>query len=120
MPGARPTLRALREDLRLSLPSADIPLDEVDHPVLKKATEQFADPGVGHERIRAVDDVVLLKVKIQRWRGAVWLDQATPWVVAAGIREDGSSDDFYSALATDGRAARASRNRANIEPCGTD
>src|SRR5207248_10265825 len=59
--------------------------------------EQFAGTGGAHERIRSIDDVVLFKVKIQRWRGAVWLDQAWPWVVAAGVREEGSSDDFYSA-----------------------
>lgn len=74
MSGVRPTLRVLRDDLRLPLPSARTPLDAISHPLLDKAAEQFADPGTAHERIRAIDDVVLFKVKVQRWRGAVWTD----------------------------------------------
>jgi hypothetical protein len=50
----RPTLRCLREDLRLPLPPASVPLDQVDHPLLTKAGEQFADPVTSHERIRAI------------------------------------------------------------------
>ena len=73
----RPTLRCLREDLHLPLPPASTPLDQVDHPLLTKAGEQFADPDTPHERIRAVDDVVLFKVKTGRWRGATYIDQAT-------------------------------------------
>lgn len=40
---ARPSLVCLREDLGLGLPvlSAQVPLDEVDHPLLRKAQEQF-------------------------------------------------------------------------------
>ncbi|WP_198543597.1 hypothetical protein [Pseudofrankia sp. BMG5.36] len=110
----RPTLRCLREDLRLPVPPANTPLDQVGHPLLAKATEQFADPDTPHERIRAIDDVVLFKVKIGRWRGAAYSDDATEvhdWLVAAGIREDGSSDDFYAALHTQARAARQTAGR---------
>jgi hypothetical protein len=53
----RPTLRCLREDLRLSVPPASTRLDQIDHPLLNKASEQFADPDTPHERIRAIDDV---------------------------------------------------------------
>ncbi len=55
---------------------------------------------------------MLFKVKVQRWRGAVWLAADLPWVVAAGRREDGSGDDFYAALEADGRVVRA---RCNAE-----
>lgn len=65
----RPTLRCLREDLGLGLPPIDEPLDEVDHPLIRKANEQFAQPTGPRERIRAIDDVVVFKVKVQRWRG---------------------------------------------------
>ncbi|MDT0440249.1 MULTISPECIES: hypothetical protein [Streptomyces] len=116
---ARPTLRSLREDLKLSLPSAREPLDELDHPILAKAREHFADDAAGHERIRSIDDEVLLKVKIQRWRGAVWTDGDLPWLIAAGQREDGSPDDFYSALETAARAARAHYNANNRHPLST-
>ena len=40
---ARPTLRCLREDLKLAVPHADILLEEISHPLLAKVTERFAD-----------------------------------------------------------------------------
>ena len=96
MERARPTLRCLVDDLKLPIPPADEPLDEIDHSLLGKASEQFADSDTPHERIRAVDDQVLFKVKVQRWRGAVWTEETLPWLVAAGWRESGSADDFYA------------------------
>ncbi|MER7967973.1 hypothetical protein ABTX35_02980 [Streptomyces sp. NPDC096080] len=86
---------------------------------MAKAREHFADDAAGHERIRSIDDEVLLKVKIQRWRGAVWTDGDLPWLIAAGQREDGSPDDFYSALETAARAARAHYNANNRHPLST-
>jgi hypothetical protein len=65
---ARPTLRCLREDLELPVPRADTPLEEISHPLLAKATERFADDHTPHERIAAIDDEVLFKVKAQGWR----------------------------------------------------
>jgi hypothetical protein len=62
----RPTLR---EDLSLPVPSAQMTLDQIDHPLLAKAGEQFAQADTPHERIRSIDDVVLFKVKAGRWRG---------------------------------------------------
>lgn len=59
----RPTLRCLREDLALPVPPARVLLEEVDHPLLRKAVEQFAAEDGPHERIRAIDDIVLFKVK---------------------------------------------------------
>jgi hypothetical protein len=91
---ARPTLRCLHEDLALAVPRADTPLEEISHPLLAKATERFADDQTPHERIAAIDDEVLFKVKAQRWRGAIWVDAGIPWLVAAGWREEGSPDDF--------------------------
>ncbi|WP_308402607.1 hypothetical protein [Streptomyces sp. AC550_RSS872] len=87
---ARPTLRCLREDLGIEVPPVTAPLDEIDHPVPAKPSEQFVDEDAKHERIRSVDDHVLFKAKVQRWRGAVWLDAGLPWLVAAGRREDGA------------------------------
>lgn len=116
MQPARPTLRTLREDLKLPLPSARKPLDELVHPLLAKAREHFGDDETSHERIRAIDDEILFKVKVQRWRGAVWTDTDLPWVIAAGQREDGSPDDFYSALETNANAARARYNADNRQP----
>jgi len=64
MHSARPTLRCLDEDLGLPLPSAAVPLDEIDHPLLGKAAAQFSDTEAKHERIRSIDDAVLFKVKV--------------------------------------------------------
>ena len=102
---ARPTLRCLREDLGRAVPPADTPLDEVSHPLLAKASERFADDGTPHERITSVDDQVLFKVKVQRWRGAIWVaDGGIPWLVAVGQREEGSADDFHASLTARGTA----------------
>ncbi len=40
---ARPALRCLREDLTLTVPRADTPLEEISHPLLARATARFAD-----------------------------------------------------------------------------
>ena len=120
----RPTVRCLREDLGLPVPSARVPLDEIDHPLLSKAAEQFAADDTPHERIRAIDDVVLFKVKTGRWRGAVYSDDpgadVKEWLVAAGTREEGSPDDFYAALHAEARAARQRYNAEHGKPMTTD
>ena len=61
---ARPTLRVLREDLKITIPAVHEPLDQIGHPLLVKAREQFADDNTSHERIRAIDDQVFFKVKV--------------------------------------------------------
>ncbi|MFI6942035.1 hypothetical protein ACIBI4_22415 [Streptomyces sp. NPDC050418] len=118
MDRTRPTLRCLREDLQLPIPPITAPLDDIDHALLTKAHEQFDHEGDGrHERIRAIDDEVLFKVKVQRWRGAVWQSgPPCPWLVAAGLREDGSGDDFYAALATEATDARSRYNASHSRP----
>jgi hypothetical protein len=94
------------------------------HPLLQKAAEQFAAEDTPHERIRAIDDVVLFKVKTGRWRGAVYSDDpeadVKDWLVAAGTREEGSPDDFYAGLHADARAARQRYNAENDKALTTD
>lgn len=120
----RPTLRCLRDDLNLPLPTAHTPLDEIDHPLIKKAGEQFARRDIPHERITSIDDVVLFKVKTGRWRGAVYCEEpaaeAQDWLVAAGIREEGAPDDFYAALHAQARAARQRYNAEHDRPLTGD
>ena len=116
---ARPTLRCLREDLGLAVPRVDVLLEDVAHPLLAKAAERFAGERAPQERIAAVDDQVLFKVKVQRWRGAVWVDVGVAWLVAAGRREEGSPDDFYASLAARGKAARARYNAEQTPPLGS-
>jgi hypothetical protein len=120
MPRPRPTLRCLTEDLDLAVPPINQPLDEIDHPILTKVVEQFANAETRHERVRSVDDQVFFKAKVQRWRGAVWVEPDLSWLVAAGRRESGSPDDFYAALAAEGQAARARYNAERKPPLKTD
>lgn len=120
MQRVRPTLRCLTEDLKLPIPWANEPLDEIDHPLLAKATLQFGTEGNRQERIRAIDDQILFKVKVHRWRGAVWAEPDRPWMVAAGRREAGNADDFYTALAAEGQAARARYNAARNPPLNSE
>lgn len=110
MPRIRPTLRCALEDLKIAIPGLDTPLDEVDHPLLTKANEQFSDSARHQEKITAIDDEYLVKVKAQRWRGAVWQEPGLGWLIAAGWRESGSPDDFYKALHAQAVAARKSYN----------
>ena len=85
---------------------------QVPHPLLAKASERFADDGTPRERIASVDDQILFKVKVQRWRGAAWMaDDGIPWLVAAGQREEGSPDDFYASLTAAARPPAASTTR---------
>ena len=113
---ARPALRLPREDIKTTIPPIREPLDRIEHPLPAKAREQFADDNASHERIRAIDDYVSFKAKIQRWRGAVGTEEKLPWVVAAGSREDGSGDDFYKALENPAVRARTEYNRTHTSP----
>ncbi|MGP3955733.1 hypothetical protein ACTWPT_07015 [Nonomuraea sp. 3N208] len=92
----------------------------MDHPLLAKVVAQFAEQGVKHERIRAIDDEVVYKAKVQRWRGAVWSDADIPWLIAAGQRSEGSPDDFYADLETRAKAARSRYNAEHTPPLRTD
>lgn len=80
----------------------------------------FATVGASCERIVAIDDEILCKVKITRWRGAVWRRLPEQWLCAAGWREAGDPDDFYAALAKRGRAWRAEYNASNRPSLTTD
>ncbi len=109
-------MRCLREDLALAVPGVGTPLEEVGHPLLARASERLADDQAPQERISAIDDQVLFKVKVQRWRRAMRTGGDVAWLVAAGQREEGSADDFYAALATRGKAARARCNAEHPAP----
>jgi hypothetical protein len=50
----------------------------------------------------------------------VWAEPALGWLVAAGLRESGSAEDFYAVLASDGKKARARYNTAHKPALSTD
>src|SRR5262245_54557752 len=117
----RPTLRCIAEDLHIPLPPINDPLNEIPHPLIIKANHQFADSNTAHERIRSIDDRVFFKAKVQRWRGAVWVNESErSWLVAAGQREEGSRNDFYDDLSQAARTARAHYNASHTPALTTD
>lgn len=87
---------------------------------MRKAQEACRTDPPSTGRIASIDDQVLWKVKIERWRGAVWCDLPRRWLVAAGRREAGSPDDFYADLTDKGRRWRAEHNRTAARPVTTD
>jgi hypothetical protein len=117
----RPTIRCLKEDLGFAkLPPATEPLDQADHVLVGKAREVCrTDPPAG-EPISEIDDRVLWKVKIGRWRGALWCDGPGRWLLAAGYRRAGDADDFYAELGVRARRWRADYNRVHSPPLKTD
>lgn len=111
---ARPTSRCLVEDLTsdwgdvAAARSArgDSTLDvrghlhDLDHPLVRHARDVFTggeDDDLHRESISGLTDPPFWKIKTSRWRGAAFIDADTgqTWVVAAGLREAGSQDDFY-------------------------
>jgi len=119
--GPRPTVRCLRDDLGFAkLPPATQPLDEIDHVLVGKARDLCRTDPPASEPIREIDDRRFWKVKIERWRGALWCDGPGRWIVAAGYRRAGDPDDFYAELGESARRWRADYNRSNTPPLTTD
>lgn len=129
-PPVRPTKRALDSIDDDPLPTIDVRLNELEHPLIVRAqaipTQVAAN---GAERIRALTDRIWFKVKTGTWRGAaddvrthvddrsrdlMNAGDAWWWLVAAGARQDDSPQrDFYSQL--DSQAHMSGPNR-----CSTD
>lgn len=132
----RPTLRCLHEDLaqevepdevRIALRTAiedmaDDPtyllpcaLVDIRHPVLEKANLIASEDAAPRERIVAITDRHVIKVKTGDRRGALWEDDnGTWWLLAAGRRKDDGSGDFYRDL------ERFSRDSSPIAPAEAD
>lgn len=82
------------------------PLSELDHPIVRHAAQMFSGNSSSDgakESISGLFDPPFWKVKTGRWRGAVWEDDATGqcWLVAAGLRYEGESKDFYARFMAD-------------------
>lgn len=116
---ARVTLRCVHADLTADWGSeehrrhalvgqspADLRWHDLDHSAIKNAVAVYngdASADTQRESISGLTDPPWWKVKSSRWRGAVWIDPETnqPWLCAAGIRIDGSGDDFYASFMAD-------------------
>jgi hypothetical protein len=115
----RPTLRCLFDDLghevgpemlRRSLGDAHdemaasatflfpCALTDAEHAVLDKANLIASDEAADRERIVALTDRHVIKVKTGDQRGALWHDGDTWWLLAAGRRKDDGAGDFYRRL----------------------
>ncbi len=116
----RPTLRCLFEDLaqevgpdelRAAIRTAEADMASDDtylfpcqltaarHLVLDKANLLAGDDAAERERIQAITDRQVIKVKASDRRAALWQDEAgTWWLLAAGRRKDDGAGDFYREL----------------------
>ena len=108
----RPTLRCLAEDLthdwddiedhrlvRDGRVGTRKTVHAMGHKIIRKAVENFpteGDDDKKRETISGLKDPHFYKVKVDRWRGAAYVDaNGQAWLVAVGLRYEGESKDFY-------------------------
>lgn len=93
----RPTIRCLRDDLGLELPTIDVDLGTIEHPLMDEARRVAPTAPRGQKRVLAIDHPLVYRLRHGRWRGATWLEEeaARFWLLAGGRRAAGSRDDAY-------------------------
>lgn len=96
MKSPRITLRCYSEDLCLALPSLQQELD-ADHPLVDELIDRAPTAPAGLKRILSIHTPLVYRLQRGRHRGAAWPDEprAVFWLLAAGLRRAGSSDDAY-------------------------
>ena len=97
MPRVRPTLRCLRDDLRIPLPRPAVSLDDLDHPVLMKARELASNHPANQKHLESIRDVQVFRFTHGRLRVVTWLESSSGvlWICACGIRAEGQHNDIY-------------------------
>jgi hypothetical protein len=97
---ARPTIRCLRDDLGIGLPTVDVDLGSIEHPLMEEARRVAPTAPQGQKRILAIDHPLVYRLRHGRWRGATWLeeDAARFWLLAGALRAAGSRQDAYAAF----------------------
>lgn len=102
------TLRCLREDLRLDVPSVEVALGGLSHPLIAEARRVAPTAPRGQMRVLSIDHPLVYRLRHGRWRGATWLEVEAGrfWLCAAAQREAGSSDDAYEFFAALNAAGR--------------
>jgi hypothetical protein len=113
MPGkparrTRVTLRCLREDLELELPTVEVDLGNLEHPLMDEARRITPTSPQGQKRVLSIERPLVYRIRHSRWRGATWVekDAARVWLCAGAYREDGSNDDAYEVFAALHEAGR--------------
>jgi hypothetical protein len=94
---ARPTIRCLVDDLGIELPSLDVDLGEIDHPLLEEVRRLAPASPRGQKRILAIDQPLIYRVRVSDYRGGTWVDEehSIVWLCATRRREEGSEADAY-------------------------
>jgi len=107
MKSPRITMRCYVEDLGLALPGIE---DELlaDHPIIRELAQRAASAPAGLKRILSIASPLVYRLRRGRHRGAVWPDgeRAVLWLLAHGVRREGSRDDPYERFARLHRAGR--------------
>jgi len=103
----RVTLRCCREDLGRPVPDLGVEMVP-DHPVVREVRRIRDSAPEGLRRIASIASPPVFKVRVSRWRGAVWIDEGLGivWLLATSWREEGSRSDAYEVferLHRDGR-----------------
>jgi hypothetical protein len=93
----RPTIRCLRDDLGIELPTVDVDLGSTEHPLMDEARRVGPTAPQGQKRILAIDHPLVYRLRHGRWRGATWLEDeaARFWLLAGAQRAAGSHSDAY-------------------------
>jgi len=97
MDRSRITLRCFSEDLGLALPGVDSEL-AADHPIADELVTRAPTAPAGLKRILAIDAPLVYRLQRGRHRGAAWPDEKGDvlWLLAAGLRRQGSPGDAYA------------------------
>jgi hypothetical protein len=104
MPGrrrARPTIRCLTEDLRLSLPPDDADLDGSDDPWLAALRQAAPTSPLGQERVSSIGGPAVYWLRTPLGLAATWADDQhdVVWLCAARRWGEGSDDEVGAWLA---------------------
>jgi Protein of unknown function (DUF3039) len=133
----RPTLRCIVEDFCQEIVSDELlsalrgfteseaesanlepplSLASLDRLLLQKARAIAAEPLAYSERIDCIPNAFVHKVKASQFRGALWHETETGvwWLLAKGLRKNGSDQDFYVELES------MTDTFANIAPTAVD
>jgi hypothetical protein len=94
---SRITLRCFSEDLGLALPDVDSEL-VADHPIVDELVTRAPTAPAGLKRILAIGAPLVYRLRRGRHRGAAWPDEQRDvlWLLAAGLRRQGSPEDAYA------------------------
>jgi hypothetical protein len=83
-------------DLDLEMPSGDVPLGDVEHPIIRKACELVHSFPANTIRINAIRDEMVYRFTHGRHRVVAWLEheRGILWICAVDERDDDTYDRF--------------------------